>query len=136
LTVRRTGEGEAVAGYSAPVIEIGSQMRTQPSPPHVVFEALTRPDRDPARKWLTLLDDECPPTVVSSTETASVTWTSLWAGRPDVRIRFDLAEDAGGTALRWTLSVDEPVPDDALIGHFRKRTNKLINSNLRRTFGQ
>jgi len=32
--------------------------------------------------------------------------------------------------------VDQPIPDDALIGHLRKRVNQLINANLRYTFGQ
>jgi hypothetical protein len=56
---------------------------------------------------------------------------------PDAVIRFDLPQDGGcGTDLRWTLHVDEPVPDDALLGHMRKRLNELINANLRYTFGQ
>jgi hypothetical protein len=48
------------------VIEIGSRRRNQPAPPHAVFEALADPDRDPARPWLTLLDDELRPQVVRS----------------------------------------------------------------------
>ncbi|MEU4751598.1 hypothetical protein AB0F93_11535 [Micromonospora tulbaghiae] len=40
------------------MIEAGSRMRGQAPPPAVVFEALTEPDRDPARPWLRLLDDE------------------------------------------------------------------------------
>ncbi|HET8583861.1 MAG TPA: hypothetical protein VFL65_11465 [Jatrophihabitans sp.] len=30
------------------MIEIGSRLRSQAPPPHIVFEALTQPDRDPA----------------------------------------------------------------------------------------
>ncbi|MCW2524655.1 MAG: hypothetical protein JWO63_2990 [Frankiales bacterium] len=41
-----------------------------------------------------------------------------------------------GTLLRWTLSVNDPLPDEALIGHMRKRLNQLINADLRYTFGQ
>ncbi|HYZ55417.1 MAG TPA: hypothetical protein VE733_18205 [Streptosporangiaceae bacterium] len=52
-------------------------------------------------------------------------------------MRFDLPADGGqGTDLRWTLLVDEPMPDAALVGHMRKRLNQLINANLRYTFGQ
>jgi hypothetical protein len=59
-------------------------------------------------------------------------------GRPDAVIRFDLPRDGAGfgTDLQWTLQVDEPVPDDALLGHMRKRLNELVNANLRYTFGQ
>ena len=38
--------------------------------------------------------------------------------------------------LRWTLLVEEPLPDPSLLGHLRKRLNELINANLRYTFGQ
>lgn len=51
-------------------------------------------------------------------------------------MQFDLPRDEGsGTDLRWTLLVDEPVPDEALAAHMRKRLNQLINANLRYTFG-
>jgi hypothetical protein len=118
------------------VIEVGSRKRNQPAPPHAVFEALTEPDRDPQRPWLSLLDDEQVPRVVASHKPDLVVWSSLFAKRPDALIRFDLPPGGGGTDLRWTLSVDEPAPDDALIGHMRKRLNQLINANLRFTFGQ
>ena len=38
--------------------------------------------------------------------------------------------------LRWTLTVDEPIPSDELLGHIRKRINELINRDLRLSFGQ
>ena len=64
-------------------------------------------------------------------------WSSLWEKRPDARVRFDLTPDgAAGTLLRWTLFVEEPLPDPSLLGHLRKRLNELINANLRYTFGQ
>jgi hypothetical protein len=119
------------------VLEAGSRQRSQPAPPHVVFGALTDADRDPARKWLVLLDDEQPPRVIDAEEPGFVVWSSLWAKRPDARIRLDLAIDGtGGTRLRWTLFVEEPLPDPSLLGHLRKRLNELINANLRYTFGQ
>jgi hypothetical protein len=56
---------------------------------------------------------------------------------PRRAVRFDLLQTAdAGTALRWTIYVDEPVPDEALTGHLRKRVNELINANLRYTYGQ
>ena len=120
------------------MIEIGKRKRNQPAPPHILFEALTQPDRDPARHWLDLYDDEVRPRVLQADPPSMVLWSSLWVKRPDARIRFDLPSDSGnqGTDLCWTLMVDEPVPQDALTGHMRKRINELINANLRFTFGQ
>ena len=120
------------------MLEIGSRMRKQPAPPHILFEALTQPDRDPARLWLVLLADEQRPTVVHAEEPAVVVWSSLWSRRPDATIRFTLSpETAGaGTELRWTLLIEPPEPDQSSIGHFRKRLNQLINGNLRLSLGQ
>jgi hypothetical protein len=119
------------------VLEAGTRQRSQPAPTRVVFEALTDPDRDPARPWLHLLDDEQPPQVVESQSPHLVVWSSLWAKRPDARIRFDLTlDETSGSKVRWTLLVAEPVPDQSMLGHMRKRLNELINANLRYTFGQ
>jgi hypothetical protein len=118
------------------VIEIGSRQRGQPPPPHIVYEALSDPDRDPNRSWLELLDDEQRPRVIRAEPPSLLVWSSLWIKRPDATLRFDLPPGHGGTDLRWTLYVDEPAPDGALIGHMLKRVNQLINANLRHTFGK
>jgi len=120
------------------MIEAASRARNQPAPPHVLFEALTQPNRDPYRPWLHLLDDEQRPQVLEADQPSLVVWSSLWVRRPDARIRFDLPydKDRQGTDLRFTLLVDEPVPDASLLGHLRKRLNQLINADLRYTFGQ
>ncbi|MEU7174968.1 hypothetical protein ABZ949_26185 [Micromonospora tulbaghiae] len=119
------------------MIEAGSRMRSQAPPPAVVFEALTEPDRDPARPWLRLLDDEQRPQILHRERPNLVVWSSLWSKRPDAQVRFDLASDGyQGTLLRWTLLLAEPLPDPSLLGHLRKRLNELINANLRYTFGQ
>jgi len=103
----------------------------------VLFEALTTPNRDPARPWLLLLADEQPPQVLDAEDPGLVVWSSLWSKRPDARVRFDVASDGGaGTRLRWTLLVTDPPPDPSLLGHMRKRLNQLINANLRYTFDQ
>jgi len=73
---------------------VGSRKRNQPAPPHVVFEALTEPDRDPQRPWLSLLDDEQAPHVVASHKPDMVVWSSLFTKRPDAVIRFDLPPGA------------------------------------------
>jgi hypothetical protein len=119
------------------VLEAGSRQRSQPAPPHIVFEVLADPDGDLARPWLLLLDDEQSPQLIDAERPDFVVWSSLWEKRSDARIRFDLASDgAAGTQLRWTLLVQEPMPDPSLLGHLRKRLNELINANLRYTFGQ
>ena len=84
-----------------------------------------------------LLDDEQRPQLIDAEEPNFLVWSSLWEKRPDAQVRFDLSADgAGGTRLRWTLLVAEPLPDPPLLGHMRKRLNELINANLRYTFGQ
>jgi hypothetical protein len=66
-----------------------------------------------------------------------VAWSSIWIKRPDAIIEFDLASDGGdGANLTWSLSVNDPTPNNALIGHMRKRINQLINAELRYSFGQ
>lgn len=62
----------------------------------------------------------------------------MWTGRPDARVRFNLASDRRrqGTDLRWTLLVDPPLPAPAVLRHMRRRLDVLINANLRYTFGQ
>ena len=118
------------------MIEVGTRKRNQPAPPSVVFEALTQPDRGGGRPWLYLLDDEVRPEIIESAEPELVVWSSIWLERTDATIRFDLPPGSGGTDLRWTLLVQEPVPDPALLGHLRKRLNRLINADLRYSFGQ
>ncbi|HKC29797.1 MAG TPA: hypothetical protein VKB75_17410 [Jatrophihabitans sp.] len=118
------------------MIAIGSRQRNQPAPPHIVYEAIADPDRDPDRRWLELLDDEQRPHLLRADPPSLLVWSSLWVKRPDAIVQFDLPPSGGGTDLRWTLYVDEPAPEQALIGHMRKRINELINANLRYTFGQ
>jgi hypothetical protein len=119
------------------VLEVGSRKRNQPAPPRAIFEALTEPDRDPARRWLRLPDDEVRPRVLEAVEHDLVVWSSIWIKRPDAIVRFDLLRDGhGGTDLRWTLLLDEPAADQSSLGHMRKRLNQLINAELRRSFGQ
>lgn len=62
----------------------------------------------------------------------------MWTGRPDAQVRFNLATDRHrqGTDLRWTLLVDPPLPEPAVLRHMRRRLDVLINANLRYTFGQ
>lgn len=119
------------------MIEIGHRARSQPAPPRIVFEALAEPNRDPARQWLLLLDDEQLPRVVEAEPPSLIVWSSIWVKRPDAVVRFELPPSSdGGTRLTWTLCVDDPSPDAALVGHMRKRVNELINANLRYSFGQ
>jgi len=102
-----------------------------------VAESLMEPDRDPTRPWLRLLADEVRPQIVEARPPELVVWSSLWPSRPDALVRFDLAPDGrGGTDLRWTLLVAEPMPDPSKLGHLRMRLNQLINADLRYSYGQ
>jgi hypothetical protein len=120
------------------MVAIGFRQRNLPAPPQVVFEDLTAPNRSTARPWLALLDDEVEPVVLESEEPVRVVWSSLWPRRPDAQITFELPQGGpgGGTDLRWTLTVEEPAPDESFTGHMRKRINTLIHANLRYTYGQ
>jgi hypothetical protein len=114
---------------------IGSRQRSQPAPPWAIFDDLCDPNRQPSRPWLLLLDDEIAPVVVESDRPSHVVWSSLWLKRPHARLQFDLVPRDSGTDLRWTLYVEEPVPDASLTGHMRKRIGEIINANLRYSYG-
>lgn len=128
--------GSGVNTVALVMLEAGNRRRSQPAPPHAIFEALTEPDRDPTRPWLLLLDDEQPPRTLQAKKPDLVVWSSIWRKRPDAIVRFELPPDgAAGTNLRWILLLENPMPEPSLTGHMRKRLNQLINANLRFTFG-
>jgi hypothetical protein len=118
------------------MLEAVTRKRNQPAPPSVMFEALTEPDRDPDRQWLLLTDSERRPNVLEAVRPDLVVWSSVWDEHPGARIRFDLPPGRGGTDLRWTLFLDEPLPGPDEIQPMRRRINELINNNLRQTFDQ
>ncbi|MGW9263423.1 carboxymuconolactone decarboxylase family protein [Gordonia terrae] len=91
---------------------VASKEKNQPAPPHVIFDDLVSPNRQPSRPWLHLLDDEVAPTVLESARPTRVVWSSLWTKRPDAQVVFDLSGGRSGTDLRWTLLTDQPAPDD------------------------
>lgn len=114
---------------------LGSKVKPQPAPPHVIFEALTEPRRRDGRDWLRLLDDEIDPAVLTATPPSQVTWSSIWPKRPRAQVQFDIEPDGMGSRLRWTLlDIDDPGPD--ALGHMRKRLQVLINAELRFSLGQ
>jgi hypothetical protein len=111
--------------------DLGSRARTQPPPPHIVWESLAAPG-----SWLELLDDEVAPRILEATKPDVVVWSSLWPSRPDDLIRFDLTPSGTETSLRWTLTTSGEPPDESKLGHLRFRLNLLINKTLRHTYGQ
>jgi hypothetical protein len=115
---------------------VASKEKNQPAPPHVVFDDLVSPDRQPSRLWLHLLDDEIAPSVLESDRPTRVVWSSLWTKRPDAQVVFELSGGCGGTDLRWTLLTEQPSPDDRQLRHLCQRIGTLINANLRYTYGQ
>jgi hypothetical protein len=117
------------------VVILGTRAKNQPAPARFVHEALVEPNRDPARQWLALLEDETAPVVLESEEPRLVTWSSIWRKRPDARVRYDIKPIGQGCELRWTL-LDVEDPDSALVRHMCKRLNQVINAELRNSFGQ
>ena len=115
---------------------VATRRRTQPAPPHVVFDDLTHPGRPTHRPWLHLLAGELAPRVLVSEYASVVVWSSIWLARPDAKVRFELSYAESGTDLRFTLLLDPPIPDDDEIRTMRKRLGRLINSQLRHTYGQ
>lgn len=65
-----------------------------------------------------------------------VVWSSIRLARPDAKVRFELSSAGFGTDLRFTLLLDPPIPDDDEIRTMRKRLGRLINNQLRHTYGQ
>lgn len=115
---------------------VGTKMRNQPAPPWAVFDDLRDPHRPTGRPWLLLQDGEMEPSVLDAEQSKTVVWSSIWTRRPDARLRFDLVDDGGGgTDLRWTLYLDEPLPDARQLRHMVKRIGELINAELRFTYG-
>lgn len=114
---------------------LGTRAKAQPAPARFVHEALCEPNRDPARQWLVLLDDEMLPRIIRSEQPTLVIWSSIWQTRPEAQVRFDLEGTGAGCNLRWTL-LDEEDLGPALVGHMCKRLNQLINAELRYSFGQ
>lgn len=64
-------------------------------------------------------------------------WSSIWPLRPGDRIVFDITAAGAGSELRWTLVTDdEERPAEEVLAHLRHRLNRLINADLRFSFGQ
>lgn len=127
--------------YGGLVIEAARRRKSQPAPPHVIFEALTHPDRDLLRPWMHLQPGEVRPHVVHAQEPHLLVWSSLWGEHPEAQVRIELERRVqdSGTDLTWTLllpGVTEHGVGAERVRAFRYRLNKLINGDLRETFDQ
>jgi hypothetical protein len=117
--------------------EVATTEKTQPPPPHIVWQALADPAIAGPRMWLRIGRGERRPEVVQSRAPDLVVWSSLWVDRPKDRIRFEIASDGlSGSTLRWTLLAGEDGPPAERIAEMRYRLNQLINAELRYSFGQ
>ena len=114
---------------------VASRLNSLPPPAWVVFDDLADPLEHNGRPWLTLLDGETIPTTLVAERPTLVVWSSLWASRPDARIRFDL-EGPMDASVRWTLMVDPPIPGDEEMRRMGTRIGDLVFANLRYTYGQ
>ncbi|MCK9877405.1 hypothetical protein MXD61_18660 [Frankia sp. AgPm24] len=113
---------------------IARRRKAQPPPPWVVWEALTEPNRDPARPWLEPRMGETVPRVLEARHPTLVVWSSLWLAHPDDQIRFDLAPSGSDTSLEWSLLSPRQIGPEE-VSPRRRRLNELINGQLRDTFG-
>ncbi|MFN8076752.1 MAG: hypothetical protein U0Q15_15225 [Kineosporiaceae bacterium] len=118
------------------MIEIGARTLRLPAPPRVVHADLAAPATDGPRAWWRPLDDERLPTVIDAVAPSSLAWTGMWLRRPDAAVRFELAAEDSGTRLAWRLLVEEPEPEAGLVGHLRLRVNRVLNADLRFSYGQ
>jgi hypothetical protein len=94
------------------VIEAGFGKRNQPAPPHVVFESLTQPGRDPCRPWLLVLDDERAPQLLRVDHPSLVTLIGTLAQEHRVAIRVVVpGHYPHGASVQPAAATDAPEPD-------------------------
>jgi hypothetical protein len=109
-----------------------SRSKTQPPPAWAIYEALSDPVADQARReWLDLRDGELPPRVVQAVFPSLVVWASLWPDRPDDQIRFDIED----RRLTWTLMGEASDGGRRTPGPIGYRLDVMINADLRISFG-
>jgi hypothetical protein len=110
-----------------------SRSKAQPPPAWAMYEALSDPIADQARReWLDLRAGELPPQVLRAVFPSLVIWASLWPDRPDDQIRFDIEDQR----LTWTLLGEASDEDEERLDQLRHRLDVLINADLRYSFGQ
>ena len=108
-----------------------NRSKTQPPPASAIYEALSDPVADQARReWLDLRG-ELPPRVVQAVFPSLVVWASLWPDRPDDQIRFDIED----RRLTWTLMGEASDEDEERLDQLRYRLDVMINADLRISFG-
>jgi hypothetical protein len=113
------------------VCALRKRSKSQPSPAQAIYEALSDPVADQARReWLDLRDGELPPRVVQAVFPSLVVWASLWSDRPDDQIRFDIED----RRLTWTLMGEATDEDEERLDQLRYRLDVMINADLRISF--
>jgi hypothetical protein len=76
------------------------------------------------------------PTILAAERPRLVVWSSIWADRPELRVRFDLEPAGAGSSVTWTLLGPAGELDEADLDRRRYRLNQLINGRLRDAFDQ
>lgn len=110
-----------------------SRSKMQPPPAWAIYEALSDPLADQARReWLHLHDGEVPPRVLLAIPHSLVIWSSLWPDRPDDEIRLDIDDER----CTWTLMGEAAEHDEERLDQLRYRLDVIINADLRYSFGQ
>jgi hypothetical protein len=97
-----------------------SRSRTQPPPAWAMYEALSDPIADQARReWLRLRDGELPPRVLQAVFPSLVVWASLWPDRPADQIRFDIEDGR----LTWALMGEASEEDEERLDQLGARNS-------------
>jgi hypothetical protein len=110
-------------------IELARRAKSQAPPDWVVYEALCDPFPK-YRQWFDLQTDEVAPTILEHDRPHRVVWTSIWAGRPELRIEFEIDGGGSGCNVTWTL-LGPVTLDPADVKSMRYRLNQLINDRMR-----
>ncbi len=117
-------------------MELARRGKSQAPPPWVVWEALCDPWNMGEREWFDVQPGEVAPTVIEAERPRLVVWSSIWAGQPELRVRFDLEADGAGSFVTWTLLGPAGELAERDLRPRRYRLNQLINGRLRDAFDQ
>jgi hypothetical protein len=118
-----------------PLVELARKRRAQDAPPWVVWEDLSDPFHKPLGGWFDLQSNEIAPVVVEGEKPGSLTWSSIWPDKPELRIRFEIGPHGEGSMVTLVLLGPEDGRDPDDEERRRYRLSQLINGRLRAKYG-
>ncbi len=115
---------------------VAERRRAQAPPARILLEDLSRPARDDSRAWFGIGPSRQLPEKISQPAGNSVRWSSIWPQRPDAVAEFVAEDIDGGCRLTWRLYLDDEQPDVETAKTLASDLDYLVNSELRRSYGQ